>query len=714
MVMQKNGITYRIFTLISLLIFFNSCSNSQTPVSYESEDSNNIGAEFEYNQPALPDVFWTIYPRNKSSYTDMKNGDILKNIPARSEWGSPNGLFPVWFVNDEYIFNLPIVTGGQIMVQWKDCEKAKDVYNFDILDKLLKAYYDRKLYATLQINGNNHPDWMFNEIPYLSNIQLTSQVGDNKGTLMYWYPLYVSTYTKLLDAFAQYLKNSPYKKCINGIRFNLNAIGTEHTVPSKSFDNKGVIIDARNSSNYTYPPLADKSFTQYWTTTIFNQYEKTIFQKYASAISPFVRVFLRNNLNDNIMSLAQTEFSAGRMGLFHTSSEPEPRASGGEDKLSTFTLNSRTPKTLSYAEPWTDPWGAHADGTEDPHFCSPQQWNYWRILCDLNVGISQIAMHGDYWTYCMGDPAPANKQFPEINAAVRRDEMQKGINFAFKYVGQHNNPSTSPGAFVAFRKSTENLSIKNNPSFYGGTSFAIQKFTGDYTFLAAHLPDNSVGLKLIGDSEQRYGAFARQVPAGGSMKMALHPMFAKAIYNKKLKIRVIYYDAGAENWSIMYGNYAFSVQNKGTKSWKVIEWNVTGAPRLNAIATATIIDKGSLATTTELNTLVPEITLKAISGNPIFHLVEIDRSTIFSDMYQKDFVITANLAVKSNNDLSIISLLNEIIVKNFDPDFSIELFDISGRKLASNNSSSDLVRFNPVKKGIYFIRNNESITKFIF
>lgn len=712
--MQKNGITDRIVTLISLLIFFISCSNSQTPVSYESEDSNNNGAEFEYNQPALPDAFWTIYPRNTSSFTDIKNGDILKNIPARSEWGSPNGLFSIWFGNDEYIFNLPIVAGGQIMVQWKDCETAKDVYNFDTLDKQLKAYYDRKLYATIQINGNNHPDWMFNEIPYLSNIQLTSQVGDNKGTLMYWYPLYVSTYTKLLDAFAQYLKNSPFKKSINGIRFNLNAIGTEHSIPTKSFDNKGVIIDARNSSNYTYPALADKTFNTYWTTAIFDQYETTVFQKYASAISPIVRVFLRNNLDDNIMSLAQTEFSAGRMGLFHTSSEPEPRASGGEDKLLAFNTYSRIPKTISYAEPWTDPWGSHADGTEDPHFCSPQQWNYWRILCDLNVGISQLAMHGDYWTYCIGGPAPTNKQFPEINAAVRRDEMQKGINFAFKYVGQHNNPATSPGAFVAFRKSTENLSIKNNPTFYGGTSFAIQKFTGDYTFLATHLPDNSVGLKLIGDNEQRYGAFARQIPAGGSMKMALHPLFAKAIYNKDIKLRVIYYDGGTENWSVIYGNNTYAVQNTGTKSWKVAEWNVKGAPRMNPMSATAIIEKGSLATATELNTLVPEITLKANNGTPVFHLLEIDRSTLFNDMYQKDKAVTNYSGIKMNGNLKASVSSGNLHVMNVDPQFPVELYEISGRKLAIISSVCNTANFKLVEKGLYIVRNNNNVLKLVF
>jgi hypothetical protein len=712
--MQKNGITDRIVTLISLLIFFISCSNSQTPVSYESEDSNNIGSEFEYNQPTIPDIFWSAYSRTTSSYNDIKNGDVLKNIPVRAEWGSPNGLFSIWFGNDEYIFNLPIVVGGQVKLQWADIETTKGNYSFTTLDKLLKAYYDRKLYASIQIDGNKHPDWMFNEIPYLSNIQLNSQVADSKGTLMYWYPLYITSYQKLIEAIGNYLKTSPYLKSVIGIRFNPNAIGTEFKTPPKNYDNNGIPLDTRNCDSYYYPPLADKTFKTYWTSAILSTYQINIYQKYADFIGPYVRVYLRNDIEADVITSAQTNLTSGKTGLFHTSSEPEPRASVGEDKLTLFNKYSRTPLTINYAEPWTDPWGAHADGTEDPHFCSPQQWNYWRILCDLNVGISQIAMHGDYWTYCMGGPAPANKQFPEINFAVRRDEMQKGINFAYKYVGQHNNPATSPGAFVAFRKSTENLSIKNNPTFYGGTSFAIQKFTGDYTFLITHLPDNSVGLKLIGDNEQRYGAFARQIPAGGSIKMALHPLFAKAIYNKDIKLRVIYYDGGTENWSVLYGKNTFTVQNTGTKSWKVAEWNVKGAPRLNPMSVTAIIEKGSLATATELNTLVPEITLKANNGTPVFHLVEIDRSTLFNDMYQKDKAVTNYSGIKMNGNLKASVSSGNLHVMNVDPLFPLELYDISGRKLAIISSVCNTANFKLVEKGLYIVRNNNNVLKLVF
>jgi hypothetical protein len=121
-----------------------------------------------------------------------------------------------------------------------------------------------------------------------------------------------------------------------------------------------------------------------------------------------------------------------------------------------------------------------------------------------------------------------------------------------------------------------------------------------------------------------------------------------------------------------------------------------------------------MASTSELSSLVPEITLKANSGNPVFHMVEIDRSSLFEDMYQKDLIITANPVAKANINLAITPLLNEIIVLNFDPEFTVELLDLSGRKLDSRDAKSDMVRFNPVSRGVYCIRNKGNISKILF
>lgn len=42
----------------------------------------------------------------------------------------------------------------------------------------MKRYYDLKIYATLQVNGNKKPQWMFSQIPYYPR-KLSQQVKDD-------------------------------------------------------------------------------------------------------------------------------------------------------------------------------------------------------------------------------------------------------------------------------------------------------------------------------------------------------------------------------------------------------------------------------------------------------------------------------------------------------------------------------------------------------
>jgi hypothetical protein len=598
--------------------------------SFIEEDKNNNGSEFTYIRPNLPSNIWKIDNTTETSKKQFQNGDILKDIPARTVWNNQFGFFPIWFGAKEYVFNSPLISGGQIMVQWKEIELEKGVYNFSKIEKMLQAYFERKLYTTIQINGNNKPDYLFREVPYLSDIKLSAQVGDDKGTLMFWYPEYVVNYKNLIYEFGKFLKKSPYLKSVIGIRFNLNAIGTEHLNIPEVLSINSTKVNPRNASSYVYPEKASKEFQENWSNEAVKKYEKAIYDAYVDAMSETVRIFLRNSLDESIFKLADNDLQNGKVGLFHTSSEPEPKTGGqGEIKQSMFNLYSRNKKTISYAEEWADCWGIHGK-EEDPHFCTPQQWNYWRLLSDLNVGISHIGMYGSIWAYAFGEKAPENKQFVEIDEKNRREEIRRGIEFAFKYIGHHNNPFKSPGAFIAFRHSTENLSIKQNPEFYSKYKAPELKiFTGDYTFLCLRKPDKSVGVKLIGPTEQRYGAFARKLPTGESMQLVLHPGLAKAIYNKAVTLRVFYFDEPNTEWSVSYGTTNFVIKSQGTKKWKTAEWQLRGATRNNEMNIASIIEKGQFASNEELAVLHPDVILKALKGTPIFHMVEIDRSNLF-------------------------------------------------------------------------------------
>lgn len=692
--------------LITLIAFVNFSAYTFGQ-NYSVEDLLNTGPECTYNQPTLPSDPWNIANRITSTANDRSNGNILDGIPARTEWSKGYGLYPIWFGGDKYIFHSPIASGGQIMLQWNDIEKTKGVYDFSLMDKMLKAFYDRKLYTTIQINGNNKPDYMYLETPYLNNIQLSVQVNDNH-TLMYWYPSFINNYTNLLKAFGQYLASSQYLQCVVGIRLNFNAIGTEMTNVQSSF----ATINPRLASAYTYPVKADTTFKTTWSSTEETKYETAVLTAYMTNIAPYAKVYVRNSISNDLTSLISADLDAGKVGLFHTSSEPEPRAVLGEDKMTLLNNYSKNRKTLNYTEEWGDCWGIH--GTiEDPHFCSPQQWNYWRILADLNVGISTMGMYGSIWEYVFGNPAPKNTQFTDPNPMIRREEIKRGMEFAFKYLGQHNLPAQSPGAFIAFRQSTENLSITNNPTFYGNTSTALNTFTNDYTFLSVRKPDNSVGVKLIGSVDQRFGAFARKLPVGEQMNIVLHPEFVKAIYTKPLVLRVVFFDDGTNQWNVKYGNKTYSVQNTNSQCWRVVEWNVIGTNRVNPLTATAILEKGIAASSTELNTLNSDICLTSVSGDVIFHMIELDRSTLFPNMYSSESFSTSLISV-NNSQVSIQKLSSGISLNGLNEKMSIELFDFMGRKILSRNAQSDNLFLEIKNKGFYVLRLGAETYSFNF
>lgn len=571
------------------------------------------------SEPGNVDSLWS-----KSHMERFGKVRSIKDVEPNQEWSSPYGFYPIWFGSDYYIFNSPYVVGGQIVVQWADVSPEKGKYDFTVIDDQLKAYYDKKLYTTIQINGNEHPEWMYDEIPYLDGVRL-SQVRDTQGTLMYWYPAYFECYKAMLEAFGNYLEKTKYAKAILGVRYNINALGTEHLNMPAKFNHAGKMIDTRKATSYVYPKSADTRFTEDWTRSHMVDYQKRVFAVFEKNIMPHVRLFLRNNSEKDVLDAAGKYLETGRIALFHTSSEPEPRGVDGELKVRMFTQYARTGKTLAYAEEWADCWGVHGN-KKDPHFCLPHQWNYWRLLCDLNSGVSCIAMYGSIWRYVFGEAASSDFDLQGVPEDVVREEIRAGIDFVYRYVGKHNDPQSAPGAFVAFRHSDENLSLKMDPVFYKMFSTSkISDYTGDYNFLAVRLPDSTVGLKLQGPKDQRFGTFARQLNAGTRMSIALHPVFMNSFKTGKVRVNVCYLDRAGASFSVDYGGERQIVKTKGSGRWISIGLEFDACKARNPENLASIIEKGFLASEEELSRLRPDVVVASLEGDMIFHMVEITR-----------------------------------------------------------------------------------------
>ena len=104
--------------------------------------------------------------------------------------------------------------------------------------------------------------------------------------------------------------------------------------------------------------------------------------------------------------------------MFHTSSEIQPRSKGVQRQYEAFLKYCKPGNTVGYAESWADARGRHG-GKTDPRPFGEAQWNYWRLLIDLNCGVSFIAIYGSDLSR-VGEP-----------------EFRQAFEFAAKYAGYH-------------------------------------------------------------------------------------------------------------------------------------------------------------------------------------------------------------------------------------------------------------------------------------
>ncbi|MCX7015061.1 MAG: beta-galactosidase [Candidatus Sumerlaeota bacterium] len=474
------------------------------------------------------------------------------------------GLYAIWFSNWPEALQLPFIKGGQVVVQWAEVETGQGQYDFAKLDEGLEFYHDAKRKATVQVNGNNKPAWLFEKVAVLPHAAST-QVRDKQGTLQYWDPIFENAYHDFVLAYGKHLRESPYRDAVLGVRLNFNAVGTEHNA-----------IDPKDRPLDQWKPAPDGHiFHQPFSPEVFEPYRKMVMEAFIQAFAPDIRVFARNNIvgKEGITPEILEMFETGKMGLFHTSSEFQPRAAGTQKQYEAFLTYCRTGKTLGYAESWADSWGRHG-GKTDPRTVSPCQWNYWRLLVDLNCGISFIGIYS-----------------ADLRPSVKDPEFRAGFEFAAKYAGYHASPEQSPGAWAALREG--------------------DFLKGDYTFLMSRVAEKSVdtALKNTGPDDQRFGAWARAIEGDGRMVFRLDPAFAASLDGKPSKIRVVYLDEGTNPFTVAWDENGApqtrEVKKTGSGRWK---------DELIAIAASGLggkLDGGDVRLTGQ--------------GRNVFHMVEVER-----------------------------------------------------------------------------------------
>jgi hypothetical protein len=510
------------------------------------------------------------------------------------------GVYAIWYNNHPEVLKLPYIKGGQAAVQWGELDRS-----FTPLDEALAQAAATGLKTlTVQANGNSKPPALFDQVPSVPNWG-DVQVRDPRGVLMYWHPVFIAAYAGFIRSFADHLYPAPTAISILGVRQNFDAVGTEHAV----------VPQFREAAKWNVPPGAKNGPD--WTPAIEDAYKKTVIDAYIQAFvtgrAHPLTIFVRNNLPESIRNSEvpggsgaryADYFRTGKLAWFQTGSEIEPRK-GGAKAYETFLAYCRTGQTVGYAEPWADAWGEHA-GKVDPRWSSPPQWNYWRVLSDLNMGITYVALYGNDLTV-----AASGKHDGASVGSDYQAEFNRAFEFAAKYAGYAAYPAKAPGAWIAFRQSQSQFAQSDYATRVTDYSMHLTLENPlDTIALDARKDGDDVpvvtnrtiaGLKSLGPYQQRYGAWARKLKAGSVMRLRLDPGFVDHANAGHPAIRVTYLDIGKGAFTLDCGGPLRETALTGSGEWKTAVIPVTSR-------------------------LTSELRLRAVSPDGIvLHMVEVTR-----------------------------------------------------------------------------------------
>jgi hypothetical protein len=302
---------------------------------------------------------------------DKNSPETLVNNRGENRRVENSGIFALGYDKAPHtlaVLDIPYIIGGHVVVQWKDVEPAQGVYDFSLITAKIDRLKAIGKLSTLQINGNRKPDYLFDEVPWIE--PLFSPESYDIGSLMYWHPAYKEAYLRLIVKMGEYL--SERGSDFIGVRMNYNAFGTEHMqIRDASY------IDA---SKWNHPEGVVRGVD--FSEKEADAYREMVHNAHVKEISPHTRVFIRNQIDTRKFPDFDKYFKEGALSLFHTSTEPEPRASWTEKQYENFYDYCRPGYTTAYAESWTSSIGRGGQMESMP------QWQYWRLLIDLHCGVS--------------------------------------------------------------------------------------------------------------------------------------------------------------------------------------------------------------------------------------------------------------------------------------------------------------------------------------
>lgn len=170
-------------------------------------------------------------------------------------------------------------------------------------------------------------------------------------------------------------------------------------------------------------------------------------------------------------------------------------------------------------------------------------------------------------------------------------EFLSAWEFGARYAGFLSRPAESPGAWIAFRESLTDLGGYNKAhTDYG---FFLRRAAPDASEgmdarrdgapVPAQANRTRAGLFAIGPADQRHGAWARRLPAGGAgMTLAWDEAFQRGAAGAKVDLAVTLLDAvpggrrgekkGGARLTVALGGQVYSAQVGSSGRWRRVVW----------------------------------------------------------------------------------------------------------------------------------------------
>lgn len=398
-------------------------------------------------------------------------------------------------------------------------------------------------------------------------------------------------------------------RCI-GIRVNYNAITSEGIDPGPTLENMSHGAWTQGSSAGAKPANYTSTLKRTYFSLFINYVLDQAFP--VSDSNPELYPLLHRARHGNYGATdvdASTEsrvkalWAADQIGIVATDGNQEPSSPFHEQAYQAYVDYCKFAGGNTRA--FNEGFGYLPDNANVDGQWSVLQMIYWTILLNLHAGVSYLGIRDEY---------ADNVGLGGSLAA----EWQAAMDFAEKYAGYQQFPSSSPGAWLALREGN--------------------RLTGNYTFLMTQIVsgDGVRGTELYAGSDgdsfpwggndyvgepsnkthqsgtdgfgSRQAIWAFQFSAGQKLKTVLDSTYASTLDGVETTVRINYLDNNNNSFEVSaFGNVLGTVNCGNTNDWLIAEFVI-----------------GSTSVSTDVDGA--HIVVETIGGNVRYHMVEIEKT----------------------------------------------------------------------------------------